>query len=162
MLGDLTEELVPEHNRVRGTLEVVVPDLGQDVGQAVGVGAGVQIRAADATPTDLKQHLPLARSERGQVDHLEHLVVARHRSHRAAPARSRQVAAFALIGMSNWVAWWYVPGRGGGRVAISRQLVDTAMASVMRTNPAGGELSAVIGHMREELDVLSRMLSKKS
>jgi hypothetical protein len=71
-----------------------------------------------------------------------------------------RVAAFALIGMSNWVAWWYVPGRGD-RTSIGRQLVETAMAGVLRANPADGSPSAVIDHMREELDVLSRMVDSK-
>jgi AcrR family transcriptional regulator len=70
------------------------------------------------------------------------------------------VAAFALIGMSNWVAWWYSPRRGDAPAAIAQQLIDTAMCSVLRADSAVGDPYEVITHMREELGVITRMLSE--
>jgi hypothetical protein len=47
----------------------------------IGVVSGVQVRAADPTAGDLKQHLTLGRFGIGQVDDGEVVLVASDRSH---------------------------------------------------------------------------------
>lgn len=77
-----------------------------------------------------------------------------------------QMAAFALIGMSNWTALWYSPR---GRMApneIAKVLVNLFVHGIAkregdRDNPES--LASVIGHLREDLVHLERLagLGKK-
>lgn len=77
-----------------------------------------------------------------------------------------QMAAFALIGMSNWTALWYSPR---GRLApneIAKVLVNLFVHGIAkregdRDNPES--LASVIGHLREDLVQLERLagLGKK-
>jgi len=70
------------------------------------------------------------------------------------------VAAFGIIGLCNWVSWWYQPGRGPEPSQVITQLVDAAMATVLRTEmpAAPGDLHALVERLRADLLVLERMI----
>ncbi|MFJ8748831.1 TetR/AcrR family transcriptional regulator [Streptomyces sp. NPDC102441] len=48
---------------------------------------------------------------------------------RPLPART---VALSMLGMTNWVAWWYRPGAEGGAEDVARVLVDVVMNGVRR------------------------------
>lgn len=76
-----------------------------------------------------------------------------------------RVAALGVLGLSNWVSWWYNAGHGDDLVAISRQLADQAVAGLAAADPqprsapavAGGP-AAAIETIRADLLRLEQML----
>jgi hypothetical protein len=68
------------------------------------------------------------------------------------------VATFAILGMINWVAWWYQPSRGPEMDEVAATLAEMALASV-RERPAerrGTGVAAVLSSIRRDLDFLER------
>jgi AcrR family transcriptional regulator len=76
------------------------------------------------------------------------------------PVEAR-IAALGVLGMSNWVAWWFQPGGRDNIETISDELADMAVAalrnqhdrSVAEAGPAG-----VLKLLRQDLDRLERLL----
>jgi AcrR family transcriptional regulator len=68
------------------------------------------------------------------------------------------VAAFAIMGMINWVAWWYNPALGPGADELSAELSEMALAMVRAhtAEPGAAGVSGVIASMRRDLDFLER------
>jgi AcrR family transcriptional regulator len=71
-----------------------------------------------------------------------------------------RIAALGVLGMNNWVAWWFTPGRD--RIeTVAEELADLAVASllnapdraVVEPGPAG-----VLKLLRHDLDRLERLL----
>ena len=56
------------------------------------------------------------------------------RAGRFRPVDAR-VAALAVMGMCNWVAWWFRPGRNSVD-AVADQLADMAIGTVQRPTTA--------------------------
>ena len=76
---------------------------------------------------------------------------------RAADAR---IAALAIIGMGNWVACWFDPGRDSAG-AVAGQLADMALAAVQHAGQgiANGDGPAVaLAMLRQDFDHLERLL----
>ena len=71
----------------------------------------------------------------------------------------RNVAAFAILGMINWVAWWYTPARGPEVGELSAVLSEMALASVRAHTAERGAagVHGVIASMRRDLDFLERV-----
>lgn len=72
-----------------------------------------------------------------------------------------RVAALGLLGMNNWVAWWYRPGGPDDLDSICQQLADMAVASLC--HPDGHERDGngargVLRRVRQDLDRLERLL----
>jgi AcrR family transcriptional regulator len=70
----------------------------------------------------------------------------------------KTVATFAILGMINWVAWWYQPSRGPQMDEVAATLAEMALASV-RARPSersGTSVSAVLSSIRRDLDFLER------
>ena len=75
------------------------------------------------------------------------------------PADAR-VAALAVIGMGNWVACWFDPGRDSAG-AVAGQLADMALAAVQHADQgtANSDGPAVaLAMLRQDLDHLERLL----
>jgi AcrR family transcriptional regulator len=73
-----------------------------------------------------------------------------------------RVAALAVIGMCNWVAWWFRPGRDDVD-AVADQLADMALAAVQRADhrmPEGEGPAAALAMLRQDLDHLERILDR--
>jgi AcrR family transcriptional regulator len=71
-----------------------------------------------------------------------------------------RVAALAVLGMCNWVAWWFRPGRDDV-VAVADQLADMALAAVQRADhrtPESEGPAAALAMLRQDLDHLERIL----
>jgi AcrR family transcriptional regulator len=69
-------------------------------------------------------------------------------------------ATFAVIGMINWVAWWYTPGGAQTIEQVSDSLVDMALASLKAKVSArnGGTVADTLASLRRDLDHLERNL----
>ncbi|MFJ9031018.1 hypothetical protein ACIRQP_21300 [Streptomyces sp. NPDC102274] len=72
-----------------------------------------------------------------------------------------RVAAFSVLGVCNWVAWWYHPGPDYDIDAVARQIsqsaVDMVAAGDGSRGPADSARSA-LAMARSILDVLERLL----
>jgi AcrR family transcriptional regulator len=71
------------------------------------------------------------------------------------------VAALAVLGMCNWVAWWFHPGGRHGADAVANQLADMALAAVQRADSQAlreAGPAAAIAKLRQDLDHLERII----
>lgn len=70
-----------------------------------------------------------------------------------------RTAAFAVLGMINWVAWWYTPGGAQTIEQLSDGVIDMALASLRSTAKArnGGTLQETLTSMQRDLDHLQRI-----
>ncbi len=71
-----------------------------------------------------------------------------------------QMAAFAVIGMSNWTALWYSPSGNKSPAEIARILVDIVIHGLGRHEDARHTprtLSAAIDHLREDVALIERL-----
>jgi AcrR family transcriptional regulator len=71
-----------------------------------------------------------------------------------------RVAALGVLGMSNWVAWWFQPGGHDDLDRVCRELAELAVAGLRSKDgrqPAQTPAEA-IGGLRLELDRLERLL----
>jgi AcrR family transcriptional regulator len=72
-----------------------------------------------------------------------------------------RVAALGVLGITNWVAWWYQPGGHDDLANICAELADLAVAGLRRKGDRALAQSPAeaIGSLREDLDRLERLLS---
>lgn len=70
-----------------------------------------------------------------------------------------RLAAFGLIGMVNWMAWWYDPAGSITVDEVCEHLADLAIASLVRpdTDPAVGGIPGALKRLRAEVDAIERM-----
>lgn len=72
------------------------------------------------------------------------------------------VAAFALLGMCNWTAWWYKPEQNGPPEAIGDQLAGFALAAFAcardAAEPALGEARSALRKLRADLAAVERAI----
>lgn len=74
-----------------------------------------------------------------------------------------KVAAFAIIGMCNWGAWWFNPKGTLGFDDVVKTIVDLAMNSVLRVEGRqlrDDSIAEVVRQLREDLSVLERRISE--
>jgi len=71
-----------------------------------------------------------------------------------------RTATFSILGMINWVAWWYSPGRGLSTDELCESIAEMAVASVraVGASPPGRTPHEVISSIRAELGHLERIL----
>jgi AcrR family transcriptional regulator len=82
------------------------------------------------------------------------------RAGRFRPVDAR-VAALGVLGMCNWVAWWFHPGGRDTTEAVIAQLADMAVGALQRPDhqiPDGEGPAAAIKLLRQDLDHLERLL----
>ena len=109
-----------------------------------------------------------AKQARGRRDVLNHIVgvfeegVASGEFNPVDP----HVGAFMLLGMCNWIAWWYKPGHRHSAEAIADQVASIALSAFRRNRPdetvTAGDVADSIGRMREELTRLERFIAPGS
>lgn len=78
-------------------------------------------------------------------------------------AQMPQVAALGILGITNWVAWWYHPGSSFDLDAVSEELADFAVhglaAELGRPTSAGP--AGILRSMRREIDRLEDLLQSE-
>lgn len=72
----------------------------------------------------------------------------------------QRVATFAILGMINWVAWWYNESRGPAVDALSDTLAELAVASLRASGAdrGGSDAATVLASIRRDLDFLEQHL----
>lgn len=74
------------------------------------------------------------------------------------------VAAFSLLGMCNWPAWWYKPEQNGSPESIADQVADIALAAFARAGDATslqvGDARAALSRIRDELATVERAIGE--
>lgn len=76
-----------------------------------------------------------------------------------ARAVDSRVTAFAIIGMCNWTAWWFVPDGELTAATIADRISDLAMQSVRRARPADGsarDVRTLTSEIRDILGLIDR------
>jgi len=76
-----------------------------------------------------------------------------------ARAVDSRVTAFAIIGMCNWTAWWFVPDGELTAAAVADRIADLAMHSVRRARPAdaaSNDIRSLTAEIRDILGLIDR------
>lgn len=76
-----------------------------------------------------------------------------------ARAVDSRIAAFSIIGMCNWTAWWFVPGGELPASAVAERMADLAVHSVKRARIPGaepGDVRALTAEIRDILGLIDR------
>jgi AcrR family transcriptional regulator len=73
-----------------------------------------------------------------------------------------RTATFGILGMINWVAWWYSPGRDVSTAELCESIAQMAVASVRSSDvaPPGRTPHEVINSIRDELGQLERAIGR--
>ncbi|GAF46435.1 TetR/AcrR family transcriptional regulator [Rhodococcus wratislaviensis] len=69
-----------------------------------------------------------------------------------------RVAALQIIGMCNWVAWWYEPGHEPEVDSIADQMADSAVVMISRVDRASADPRAVVDSIAGDLERLRALL----
>jgi hypothetical protein len=75
--------------------------------------------------------------------------------------RDERLAALSVIGMCNWVAWWFHPGSGHPAEPVADQLAQNAVDMLSYPEGTGPLTTAphrALQMVRENLDYLERFL----
>jgi AcrR family transcriptional regulator len=79
-----------------------------------------------------------------------------------------RTTALALIGMCNWIAWWFHPGGARSADDVAEQMVTMAEALVAQpadrrpSSPRPDDPAAALALLRQDLDYLEHVLSSPS
>ncbi|MFJ9210284.1 TetR transcriptional regulator [Streptomyces sp. L-9-10] len=76
-----------------------------------------------------------------------------------------RVAAFSVLGMCNWVAWWYHPGPDYDIDSMARQISQSAVDMVADVDAPRGRADSArsaLAAARSSLDALERLLPSES
>ena len=79
--------------------------------------------------------------------------------------RDERLAALSVIGMCNWVAWWFHPGSSHPAEPVADQLAQNAVDMLSYPAGAGSPATApqrALQAVRENLDYLERFLGPQS
>ena len=70
-----------------------------------------------------------------------------------------RVAAFAIIGMANWTAWWYKPDGVLPKEEVAKMISRMAVGALARPNSQAAPIEIISG-IRAELDQLEAQVSR--
>jgi AcrR family transcriptional regulator len=139
--------------KLRGIVEVIV---GRRANQPA------RFRLLIRSEADLPAELTTAydESRRAVLTTIAGVIEEGTRAGRFRPVDSR-VAALGVLGMCNWVAWWFRPGGRDSVAAVTEQLADMAVGSLQRPDQQileGGGPAAALKMLRQDIDHLERIL----
>lgn len=79
-------------------------------------------------------------------------------------AQMPQVAALGILGVTNWVAWWYHPGSSFDLDAVSEELADFAVHGLVAEpgRPTSTGPEGILRSVRREIDRLEEILQAKN
>ncbi|NYI90749.1 AcrR family transcriptional regulator [Amycolatopsis endophytica] len=72
-----------------------------------------------------------------------------------------RIAALGVLGLCNWVAWWFQPGGRDSEDSVTEQLADMAIAALRRADHHlldGEGPEAALKMLRQDLDHLERII----
>lgn len=102
-------------------------------------------------------------SKRALLDHFAQ-VIERGMTDGSFRAGDAKVAAFAIIGMCNWSAWWYRPDGRLPAEAIREQIAEMAVNSLHHPGAPRGHRDSVMDAvriLRHDLDALEQLALKE-
>lgn len=76
-------------------------------------------------------------------------------------ACDERIGALSVLGMCNWVAWWFRPGSGPSDDAVVTVIADNAVAMFARAEdrvPDTPDVPAALAMLRHDLDYLERLV----
>lgn len=121
-----------------------------------------EFRVADRTEADMpqKQRASVQNSRRNVLENFSSII---ERGIRDGLFRmvDPHVAAFSLIGMCNWSAWWYKPGGRLERNEVAKIMADMAVNSLLRDagrRPETPDIQESLRLVREDLDYLEKLI----
>ncbi|HBP29175.1 MAG TPA: TetR/AcrR family transcriptional regulator [Advenella kashmirensis] len=125
-----------------------------------------EFRVADRTEADLspKQRISVQNARRNVLENFSHVI---ERGIREGVFRmvDAHVAAFSLIGMCNWSAWWYKPEGRLDRANVAGIMADMAVNSLLRDaarRPEVPDVRESLRLVREDLDYLEKLVLSDS
>ncbi|OUC78094.1 TetR/AcrR family transcriptional regulator [Gordonia lacunae] len=122
-----------------------------------------RLRMVLKSESDLPEELAEAHAQ-GRRAVLDELTSVLDEGMRAGLFRQGEpdVAALALIGMWNWISWWFDPDGNRSVESVAEQLADMAVAAVTRSETGlainGSSTEAVVALIKNDLDLLLRTL----
>ena len=156
------------------TEEIAARDLDAvtKLGELVRLIAGQQARHAARfqlvirSESELPDDLAVAHqaAKRRVLDGFARVVDQGIRSGEFRP-REVRTTALALIGMCNWIAWWYRPGGAQSPEDVAAQMAEMAVAMVAQapdrlpTTPRPDDPAAALSLLRQDLDYLERIIT---
>lgn len=74
--------------------------------------------------------------------------------------RDPRVATFSVLGMINWLAWWYQPGRDPGAGEVGEALADLAATSLRSEGDGSARLTArdLLRSAQRDLQLLDELI----
>lgn len=139
--------------KLRGTVEVIV---------ARQLRQPERFRLLIRSEAELSPELTAAydASRRAVLKAVAAVVEEGVRAGRFRPVDPR-LAALGVLGMCNWVAWWYHPGGATGPEAVVAHFADMAVGALQRPDhhvPEDGGPAAALRMLRQDIDHLERLL----
>jgi AcrR family transcriptional regulator len=121
-----------------------------------------EFRVADRTEADMtpKQRASVQSARRNVLDNFSSVI---ERGVREGQFRmvDPHVAAFSLIGMCNWSAWWYKPSGRLSRAEVAGIMADMAVNALLREEVRrmrAGDVKESLRLVREDLDYLEKIV----
>ncbi|MEQ3551732.1 TetR/AcrR family transcriptional regulator [Pseudonocardia nematodicida] len=139
--------------KLRGMVEVFV---GRQTSQPERFR--LLIRSEAELPAELTE--AYAASRRAVLKAVVTVVDEGVRTGRFRPVDPR-IAALGVLGMCNWVAWWFHPGGRDDAAAVADGIADMAVGALVRADdrvPDGDGPAAALKLLRQDLDHLERLL----
>jgi AcrR family transcriptional regulator len=121
-----------------------------------------EFRVADRTEADMtpKQRAAVQASRRNVLENFSRVIENGIRDGQFRMV-DPHVAAFSLIGMCNWSAWWYKPDGRLSRAEVAAIMADMAVQSLLRDaarRPRSPDVSESLRLVREDLDYLEKLV----
>jgi AcrR family transcriptional regulator len=171
MLAALTEEVTEKASRLAQTVsrrDTMPPDeaLRQLILQHAGLilAHPLQFRVVERSESSLPEpHRTAAGASRRAV--LDHFVRVIQRGIDGGQFRDTDahIAAFAVIGMCNWCAWWFQPGGGMSTEGVAETIAEfglRALASEPGRAARPASVEDTVAQLRESLSALEKQLQK--
>jgi AcrR family transcriptional regulator len=120
------------------------------------------IRSEADLPDDLVG--PYNKSRRDVLNEFVGVIDAGIQSGHFRPVDSR-VAALAIIGQCNWVAWWHHPGTPEENARVAATIADLAVASLASTDDADHGVDPrkrALERLRHDVEYLAQVLESDS
>ncbi|MGW5645790.1 TetR/AcrR family transcriptional regulator [Saccharopolyspora sp. NPDC003752] len=139
--------------KLRGVVEVIVARRATQPARF-----RLLIRSEAELPEELTA--AYADSRRAVLKTIAGVIEAGVRAGQFRPVDSR-IAALGVLGMCNWVAWWFNPGGRDTTETVIEQLSDMAVGALRRADHHaldGAGPTAALKMLREDLDYLERIL----
>ncbi len=113
---------------------------------------------------DLPEHLA-AKNNKAKRDVLTHLVAMVEEGMRTGELRAldARLAAFAILGMCNWIAWWFKPNLPLTPEAVAEEFAHMTVLALQsdRASANGGGIAGTLKTLRDGLTRLETLVEER-